>query len=361
MNRTIVWYITAHGFGHLNRSLAVIDHLAAEFDIHVRTHRSLLPQVRQSSPAGIATGLYDPEEWPVHPAGDSSGIDVERTFERFAQLAKMAQSLIEREAELLGGIRPHLIVSDIAVIPLAAAARLGITALLLANFTWVDILGSYRTHALSARSTICALSQLYGQATALLRAEPAMRMDWFRRTHELGLVCRPARSRRAALRKALGLARGAKLIYVYVGRYGQSDMRWDRLAKLPYHFVAYQTLGGSCDNWHVVDPAQWPASVLIGSVDACLCKAGYSTVADCMRAKVPLIFPPRQGFAEHQVLRKALIHWGAGITISGRDFRELRWARAIEAACSIRPRKPPWPTAGAKKAANLIRAYAKAG
>lgn len=328
--------------------------------MRIRTHRSLLDHLDGLDGGVLDGAVYEPEEWPVHPAGDSSRVDVAATIRRFARLAGKAESLIEREIEFLAGTGAGIVVCDIPSVPLVAASRLGLPALLLANFTWLEILSSYGARGWPARSALEFLANLYRHATALLRAQPAMRMNGFERVHELGLVCRPARPERSKLRRALGLPPDAKLIYVYVGRYGQADMDWGRVQKLlPYHFVSYQRIEPPSDNWHVADAAEWPANVLLASADACVCKAGYTTVADCMRARVPLVFPPRQGFAEHRVLRKALLAWGGGVTISGRQFRELRWRRALETACSIRPNQPPWPTDGAEKAAKLIRSYAE--
>src|SRR5437763_785454 len=74
----------------------------------------------------------------------------------------------------------------------------------------------------------------YRHATAVFRAEPALRLAEFdrARVEEVGMVVTPGRDRRAELRAALGLSAAEKLVYFYVGRYGQADLGWERVAAL---------------------------------------------------------------------------------------------------------------------------------
>ena len=46
-----------------------------------------------------------------------------------------------------------------------------------------------------------------------------------------GMVVNQGKDRRAELRRLLGLKKSDKLVYLYVGRYGQSDLDWPRLGR----------------------------------------------------------------------------------------------------------------------------------
>ena len=100
----------------------------------------------------------------------------------------------------------------------------------MSNFTWADI---YAPHARAvggeAPRLIAELRAAYRQATALFRIQPALRMDWLKPAIDVGMVANQGRNRRDELVRHLGLTRRERLVYLYIGRYGQSDMDWSRL------------------------------------------------------------------------------------------------------------------------------------
>ncbi len=109
-------------------------------------------------------------------------------------------------------------------------------------------------------------------------------------------------------------------------------------------------------NLHVVPPTEWTGSDLAASADAIVAKAGYGTACEAMVARVPLIYPPRTGFAEHRVLDRALRAWGGGIPASRREFDELRLERHLERAFALEPGPPPFPADGASRVARHLLA-----
>ena len=44
-------------------------------------------------------------------------------------------------------------------------------------------------------------------------------------------------------------------------------------------------------------------------------KPGYGTIGECMANGTPVVYHPRNDFAEYAVLRKALIEWGGGVQL----------------------------------------------
>ena len=172
------------------------------------------------------------------------------------------------------------------------------------------------------------------------------------------MVANPGRDRRKELRGLLGLSSKEKLIYFYVGRYGQNDLDWGRLesyAVKGIHFVGYHLAPvGPLRNLHLVPAADWRGSDLIASTDALVAKAGYGTVCEAMAGNTPIIYPPRTGFSEFRALDRALRSWGGGIPVSARDFRELRLDRALDRAFHLGPLTPPFPTDGAARVAQHL-------
>jgi hypothetical protein len=175
---------------------------------------------------------------------------------------------------------------------------------------------------------------------------------------ELGMVVTPGHSRREELRKRLGLAATDKLVYLYVGRYGQANLGWGRLEKLKgrgLHFVGFHPASiGPLENLHVVQVSDWTGAELTASVDVVVAKAGYGTTCEAMVAGTPMIYPPRTGFAEHRALDRALRAWGGGVPASAREFAELRLERLLDRALALKPGPPPFPADGAARVAERL-------
>jgi predicted glycosyltransferase len=177
------------------------------------------------------------------------------------------------------------------------------------------------------------------------------------------MVVNQGKDRGGELRRFLGLKKPERLVYLYVGRYGQSDLDWPALAgagRHGVHFVTYPPLPARApSNLHAVPSQDWPGSDLIATCEAVFAKAGYGTVCEAMASGTPLIYPPRHGFAEHRSLDRSLRAWGGGVPISSREFRSLRLKRALQKALTIKPAAPPFPTDGAVRIARYLTAICR--
>jgi hypothetical protein len=125
-------------------------------------------------------------------------------------------------------------------------------------------------------------------------------------TIEVGMVVTPGRHRRDELRKLLGLPASARMVYFYVGRYGQEDLGWGRLGRLAareIHFVGFHGAPeGAISNLHVVPPTEWTGADLASSTDAMVAKAGYGTACEAMVAGTP---PPQARSARSRARNSA--------------------------------------------------------
>lgn len=357
----LVVYVTSHGFGHLNRAVAVINRMPSELPVTVRCHPNLFVHWRERlrRPAGLEPHVSDAGA--VNPPGDSAATDGPATLQLAARVHAEAMSRVDEEARRLRDEWAGAVLCDAPPVPLVAARRAGVPGFLLANFTWSDI---YAPHArrlgTEAVAFVAEVRRAYRQATTLFRAEPAMRMADFDQDKviEVGMVLTPGRDRRAELRQLFGLDAKVKLVYWYVGRYGQADINWDRVAALGtkgVHFVGFHPAAvGPLPNLHVVPPEGWTGADLAASADVAVAKAGYGTVCEAMAAGTPMIYPPRTGFAEHRALDRALRAWGGGLPATAREFAEMKIERLLERAFSLKPGPPPFPADGAARVAERL-------
>jgi hypothetical protein len=275
-----------------------------------------------------------------------------------------ALARLDDEVERLVREQNAAVLCDAPALPLLAARRAGIPGFLMTNFTWADIYAPHaRKMGRDAVEFVRNLREVYRAATAVFRVAPALRMAWMRRVYNMGMVVTRGKDRRGALRQLIGLKNNHKLVYLYVGRYGQNDLAWPRLGRLEQariHFVTYPPLPTPApSNLHAVPSPDWPGGDLIASCDAVFAKAGYGTVCEAMASRTPLVYPHRQGFAEHRMLDRCLREWGGGVAISAREFRSLGLGRALGRALSIEVGSPPFPIDGAVRIGGYVTAVCR--
>ena len=167
------------------------------------------------------------------------------------------------------------------------------------------------------------------------------------------MVVTPGRDRRAELRERLGLASADRLVYFYVGRYGQDGPGLGAarpaggsghpLRRVPPR--RRRPAGRTCTSSR---PTSGPGPTSPPRPTRSVAKAGYGTVCEAMVAGTPMIYPPRTGFAEHRALDRGPATPGAAASRRRPgDFAELRLEAALDRAFALKPGPPPFPADGA--------------
>ena len=350
-------YVTSHGFGHLNRASAVLNLIPDDVPLVVRCHPDLHPHWRDrlTRPAALEPHVCD--SGAINPPGDSAATDGPGTLALASRVYHDAMGRIEADVQALRDEGTAAVLSDAAAVPLVAARRAGVPGFLLANFTWAQI---YEPHArkvgAGAMRFVHELRDAYRDAAGVFRAQPALAMRGLPRVADVGMVVAPGRDRRSELLATLGLSHQDKIVYFYVGRYGQEGLGWDRLGAMAgVHFVGFHAPSEEeSANFHVLDPSGWTGADLAASSDAMVAKAGYGTACEAMASGTPMIYPPRVGFAEHRALDRALRHWGGGVPASAREFREMDIEPLLREALDREPGPPPFPADGAERVARRL-------
>ncbi|AMV37978.1 hypothetical protein [Planctomyces sp. SH-PL62] len=360
----LVVHVTSHGYGHMNRTVAVLNHVPAEVPVVIRCHPELFPNWRErlTRPADLDAHVSD--SGAVNPMGGSGETDAPATLARALEAYREAVGRIDDDADFLRDAGAAALLSDAPPLPLAAARRAGVPGWLLANFTWADIYEPYaRTAGPEMKRLVADLKGAYRQAAGVFRAEPALKMGWLPNQVDVGLVANPGRDRAKELRGRLGLGDSEKLVYFYVGRYGQDDLDWGRLASFAgrgVHFVGYHAAPvGALPNLHLVPASEWSGGDLIASTDAVVAKAGYGTMSEAMAHGRPILYPPRRGFAEYRALDRAARAWGGGVPVSSRDFAAMRIGPALDRAFALGRLAPPFHPDGARRVARHLAEHCR--
>lgn len=354
----LVAYVTSHGFGHLNRSVSVLNHVPDDVPLVIRSDPSLVPHWRErlTRPADFEEHVSDAGA--VNPPGNSADTDPVASIDRAAAVHADAVGRLDAEADRIREAGASAVLCDIPPLPLVAASRAKVPGFLLANFTWADIYRPYvREGNRGDRELVSELRRAYRHATAVFRASPALPMRWLPGQVGVGLVCKTGKRRGDELRQTLGLGPSTKLAYMYLGRYGQYGMGWDRLAELEregLHFVGFHPAPVKVGNLHVVPAEEWTGADLAASCDVMVTKAGYGTVSEAIASGTPMVYPARTNFAEYRALAEGLELWGGGVRIPRGAFDRLAVGRYVKRALELRPGPSPYPVDGAKTVAAAL-------
>ena len=148
-------YVTSHGFGHLNRTSAVLNEVPADVPITIKSHQTLFAHWRERlrRPADLKAFVCDAGA--VNPPGDSAATDCPATLALAARVHDEALLRLDDEVERLVRQEPAAVLCDAPALPLLAARRANIPGFLMSNFTWADIYAPYARQGRRRCPRIC--------------------------------------------------------------------------------------------------------------------------------------------------------------------------------------------------------------
>lgn len=326
----LLYYITSHGYGHGVRSCAVINALSPDVEVTVR---SVLPagflraEIRRPfshEPAEFDCGCVQ---------DDSVRVDIAATVKRYTAIAARNRSLLDAEASWLRAQRIDVIASDSTPFAFEAAQAAGIPSAAVTNFTWYDIYRPYAETFPAFAPTVEEIRRQYASASLCLELAPACPMPYFPRRQCAGVVGRVGTDRSALLRRRLGIGDSRRLGLIYPGNFGLGGMAWRELERFTgWEFIGLYALPDSPRNFHAIMRDEFPYQDLAASCHLVVSKLGYVTVAECMLNGTPLLYLPRESFAEYAYLKRGIDEWGFGICLDAADYQALRWNGALAAA-----------------------------
>jgi len=342
-------YVTGHGFGHATRLGAVLREVRAlapdlPFTLVAASPERLL---RRAFPLPFALRSVEVDVGVVQ--RDALLLDEPATAAACAAFEASFPGRVEAEAAFLRASGARAVVADLPPLAFAAAARAGLPALGLANFSWDWIYRhlSRREPGLAASAELAA--RAYGTAELLLELPFAGDLSAFPRREAVGLVARRPRLARDEARRRLGLD-GRPAALLSFGGIGLPALRREALD------------GGGAIAW--LFPEDLPAARLealglsypdaVGAADAVVTKPGYGIVADCIGAGTPMLYTERGDFPEYPVMVRELPRWLASLHLSNRELLAGRLAEPVGRLLALAHPPPPAPLDGAARAAGRL-------
>jgi len=346
--------ITPHGFGHAARVTAVLAALSRR----VRLHCTIVTRVPRwfFHDCGVASLQWHDLQTDVGFVQKSSlEEDMAATRSALDGFYPLDDDRIDRACQLFAGC--DCILSDIAPLGIAAAARLGIPSVLLENFTWDWIYRAYSQEHPFLIPHIAWLEEIYARADHHLQAQPVCHP-----VHDavpLAPVYRAARTEPRQIREYFRIEDTQPVILLTMGGIRGRNFFVDALQrKNKYVFLLAGTGEREQRMGNVYQiPAQTPLyhPDLIRAADLVIGKLGYSTVAEVYGAGTPFAFVGRPSFPESGVLASFVTGNRMGREIEHHAFVSGEWLEQLDELLAL-PRFEGNRENGAEQAAEYLLA-----
>ena len=330
--KSLVYYITPHGYGHAVRSLEVIRRMLEIMpDLKVSIVSDLpealiaqcvggpLPQRRRRIDIGLVQR-------------DSLHFDLPGTLAALRELRARGEESIEEEIRFLKAERANGIVSDISFLPFHASYRCGIPSIGLSNFAWNWIYESYADSDKGWREVIEWIREGYRRCDLFLRLPMHGDCSVFPAICDVPLIARKSERSREELRGILtgGSDRGACLVSF-------AELEMDREAQkrlesmrdrvffykhpLEFHYAANAV---SLDNIPIT------YNEAVAAVDVVITKPGYGIVSDCLAYGTPMLYTDRGLFPEYEILVEEMQRRLTAVYIPSPHLRSGDWEQALK-------------------------------
>lgn len=360
-----VFAVSGHGFGHASRQTEIIRALHerrpdVEIDIRTSAPRWLFERALDF-PFSFAAVELDTGVVQI----DSLEVDVTGSIARAAAFHRSLDARVDAEARALTARGADLVVADVPPLACAAAARAGIPAMAVGNFTWDWIYAGYPETAALGPDLVRTLRGAYSRATAACRLPLHGGFGAFETIVDVPLVARRSTREPGDVRRQLGLPRDAALALFAFGRYGIGTVDWSEVARNRHCRVVFTTgpHAGGGPHGHpftTLDEGALAArgiafEDLVAAVDVVVTKPGYGMIAECAVNDTAMLYTSRGRFPEYEVLVADLPALTRAAFIGHEDLFAGRWGAHLDRLLA-QPRPEPPPADGAQVVADALAA-----
>lgn len=321
-------YVSDHGFGHATRMAALAEELI-RFGIFVH--------IRSARPDYIFAGLDSKyyQKWDVvcdfgvkH--GENLAPDLKATEEALLELMGQRSSILEREVDFLRQEGIDLIISDIPWLPVEAGIYADVPVFAISNFDWLFIyegLFGDETHLKPVFNTIFGLYQKVDHAFRLPLSSPRS-MSSFRKVEKTGLLARKPLAEKDLMTE-LGVSKDEATLLCSFGGQGEMDFDLEKLCAAFQGTVLSSAPSDGISN-HIQIPREIDFSTLVAQVDVFLTKPGYSSFSEAIQSGTHIIYCPRAGYPEEEILIKGIERYTHKTELKNLGLSTKAWKEVFE-------------------------------
>ena len=353
MTPLVAFAISGHGFGHASRQTEIMRALH-------RQRPDVAIDIRTSAPRWLFERALDfPFTYEAVEVDtgvvqiDSLEIDVGASIARAAAFHRALDRRVEAEARALTARGAGLVVADVPPLACAAAARAGIPAFAVGNFTWDWIYAGYPETAAAAPDLSRTLREAYAAAHGAWRLPLHGGFDAFDAVVDTPLVARRSAREPGEVRRQLGLPPERALALFAFGRYGVGDVDWAEVARTRRCHVVFTARshtarGPDGAGFTTLDEEEMARrgiafEDLVAAVDVVVTKPGYGMIAECAVNDTAMLYTSRGRFPEYEVLVAGLPALARAAFIGHDDLFAGRWDAHLDGLLNRpRPDRPAW-------------------
>jgi L-arabinokinase len=354
----VLCYVSGHGYGHLTRTIALINALIdADPDVSVSVRTAAprwLLETCVPRPVGYTEVAVDAgvlERGPHHQ-------DAEGTLDAYARILDQREAIIEREVAWCAGQGIDVIVSDIPPLASVIGEAAGIPVVAVGNFSWDYIYRPWEQANPRHAGLVERIREAYGKTTQLLRLPLAHEMDAFPRQRDIPFIARERTWPAGEGRARLGIADDETRPLVLVAmRMGETLSRAaNRLAAAGEVLVATFDPAGLDPLPNIIalpTSLQLDFPDVLATADVLISKLGYSMCAETVAGRTPVLYAPRYDYREHDVLAAGIGAFVPALPMPENDAAGDSWPGLVRDLLAA-PMPPAPPVDGAAVAARAV-------
>lgn len=351
--------ISAHGYGHLTQTVAVLQALSHRYEnmtlrIQCDLERSIIADrlgkhdfEHEKIPMDV--GLVQP---------DPLNVDMSSSLAAYAVFHERFEEKVKTESLKLRTWGADIVLSDISYLALAAAASAATPGIALASLTWDHIVKAYfdldspKVHVWYQQ-----IQEAYRLSTLALLPKPALAGQSFKQVKHIPPVYIPGQ-RNASIRNELGLRTGdtRPLVLCSLGGIGSAQIPAKAmLEQRDYHWIIHMDQAlPAADHMHTIERlAHWPYRHIIASVDAVIGKPGYGTAVEVAAHDLPFVYTRRGHFPDEPVISQWLDRHTRSLEISNADWFAGNFTQPLRTLWG-QNKKPELNFNGAEEAAEIL-------
>lgn len=344
--RTIVFYVSGHGFGHASRAIEVINALVDRRpDLGIIIRSSVAPWlISRTVRAGVVLAAAEVDTG-IMQVG-SLHLDAAASLARAEAFMSTFDDRVAAEVRFLQEHQASLVVADLPPLGIAAANAAGVPALALGNFTWDWIYEHYDGGAAIAKR----MADVYRGVTLAMRLPMWGGFESMPSIRDIPFVARHSKREAAEVRDALGIPRSVPVVLTSFGGYGVNGLDVGAVRALPGYQVL---LPGDIDENQMYESG-FRYEDLVRAVDVVVSKPGYGIISECFANETALLYTSRGDFREYPVLVSAMPAFLRCGFISQDDLFAGRWVNALDGLLAQPPPPTRPATNGAAVAADIL-------
>lgn len=330
--------ITAHGFGHAARIMAVVEALAKRADIKLTIVGQVPEWFIRSSYSGpfslfsLQTDVGLVQHGPLEQ-------DIQATISALSDFYPVRETTLDSLSSAIAEC--DLVVCDIAPAGILAAKRAGVPSVLIENFTWDWIYDGYRSRYSELEQYIAHIKEINGMADYRVQTMPVC--DPVECDLTVQPVARELREDRGKVRRSLQIDEEARLVLISMGGIGMENLPLARMRHCKNMVFAVSGYRGqkvsSSNILYTEEKKCLYHPDLVAASDVVIGKVGYSTLAEVYHAGVPFGYISRQDFRESLPLAAFIKEKMSGLEIGQQSFRDGRWIDLLPELFSLPGRK----------------------